>query len=122
MWIQPPLKAVAQHLDNNVTIVVVLDTIQPYVRNLGLSGITTALADLPSEDPVADTAANQQPEATAGHPIEADPTGVPVEVLTTNSTGHPSTTAGKEEALHHMFIRLVILHIFFQDHMQQKDN
>ena len=84
--------------------------------------ITTTLADLAPEDPVTDTAANQWPEATAGHPIEADSTGVPVDVLTTNSTGHPSSTAEKREALHHMSIRLVILHTFFQDHMQQKDN
>ena len=65
------------------------------------------------EDPVADTAADQQSEETAGHPIEADPTGVPVEVLTASSTGHPSTIAGKGEALHHIFIRLAILYIFF---------
>ena len=116
------LKAVAQHLDNNVIIVADLDTIQLYVKNQGFTNNTIALADLLQEDPVADIAADQQPEATAGHPVEADPTGVPVEVLTASSTGHPSTTAGKGEALHHIFIRLAILHTFFQDHMQQKDS
>ena len=89
-----------------------MDTIQLYVRNQGLSNNTIALADLLQEDPVADTAANQQPEATVGHPVEAGPTGVVVEVLTTSSTGHPSATTGKGEALHHIFIRLAILHIF----------
>ena len=113
-------KAVAQHLDNNVITVVDLDTIQLYVRNQGFANNTIALADLLQEDPVTDTAAHQQPEATAGHPIEAGHTGVPAEVLTTNSTGHPSNTTGK--VLHHIFIRLATLHIFFQDHMQQKDS
>ena len=74
-------------------------------RNLGLTGITTALADLLQGDPVGDTTANQQPETTTGHPIEADPIGVPVEVITKNSTGHHSATAEVGEALHHMPIR-----------------
>ena len=107
-------KEFAQHLDNDVIIAVALGTTQLCARKLGLTGITTTLADPLQEDPVA--------EATAGHPIEADPTGVLVEALTATSIGHPSTTAGKGEALHHMYIRLVILHTFFQDHMQQKDN
>ena len=116
------LKEVSQHLDNNVTTVVALETTQLCARNLGLTGITTALADLLQGDPVTDTTANQQPEATAVHPIEADPIEVSVEALTANSTGHLSATAGKGEVLHHMSIRLVILHTFFQDHIQQKDN
>ena len=53
------LKAVAQHLDNNVITVADLDTIQLYVRNQGLTDNTIALADLLQEDPVADIAADQ---------------------------------------------------------------
>ena len=116
------LKAVAQHLDNNVITVAALDTIQLYVRNQGLANNTITLADLLPENSVTDTGANQQPEATAGCPVEAGPTGVPVEVLSAKGTGHPSATAGKEEALHYMSIWLAILHTFFQDHMQQKDS
>ena len=116
------LKAVAQHLDNNVITVADLDIIQLCVKNQGLPNNTTALADLHQEDPLADTTADQQPGTTAGHPIEAGPTGVPAEVLITGSTGHPSAIAGKGEALHHTSTRLVTLHTFFQDHIQQKDN
>ena len=116
------LKAVAKHLDNNIITVAAYDTILLYVRNQGLTNNTIALADLLQEDLVAGTAANQQPEATAGLPVEAGHTGVPVEVLITNSTGHSSDTAGKGEALHHIFIRLATLHTFFQDHVQQKDS
>ena len=115
-------KEVAKHLDNNAIIAAALGTEQLCARNLGLAGITTALKDPLQEDPVADTTANQCPEATADHPIEEDPTEVSVEALITPSIGQPSTTAGKGEALHHMYSRLVILHTFFQDHMQQKDN
>ena len=53
------LKAVAQHLDNNVITVADLDTIQLYVKNQGLANNTIALADLLQEDPVADIAADQ---------------------------------------------------------------
>ena len=116
------LKAVAQHLDNNVITVADLDIIQLCVKNQGLPNNTIALADLHQEDPVTDIAADQKPGATAGHPVEAGPTGVPAEVLIASSTGHPSTTAGKGEALHHISIRLATLHTFFQDHMQQKDS
>ena len=91
------LKAVAQHLDNNVIIVADLDTIQLYVRNQGLANNTITLVDLLQEDPVADIAADQQPEATTGHPAEAGPTGVPEEVLTTSSTGHPMQQQEKEK-------------------------
>ena len=115
-------KAVAQHLDNNVITVADMDIIQLCAKKQGLPKNTIALADLHQEDPVTDIVADQQPEATAGHPIEAGPTGVPVEVLTASSTGHPSATAGKGEALHHTSTRLAILHTFFQDHMQQKDS
>ena len=53
------LKAVAQHLDNNVITVADLDTIQLYVKNQGLPNNTIALADLLQEDLVADIAADQ---------------------------------------------------------------
>ena len=116
------LKAIAQHLDNNVITAADLDTTQLCAKNQGLPNITTALADLHQEDLVADTTADQRPGTTAGHPIEAGPTGVPAEVLIAGSTGHPSAITGKGEALHHTSTRLVTLHTSFQDHVQQKDN
>ena len=53
------LKAVAQHLDNNVITVADLDTIQLYVKNQGLTNNTIALVDLLQEEPVAEIAADQ---------------------------------------------------------------
>ena len=91
------LKAIAQHPDNNVITVADLDTTQLCVRNQGLPNNTITLTDLHQEDLVTDIAADQQPGAAAGHPVEAGPTGVPVEVLIASSTGHPSAQQQEKE-------------------------